>query len=281
MGTSAGKANISGEGNVFMGNCAGVYNTTGYYNVFVGGAAGFRNTSGQSNTFMGNLAGYYNTEGQHNVFIGDYSGLDNTTGERNVFIGSHAGNNVNGNDNIYLGCGTGYFSSAHVENHRLRIGSNNLIYGELDNNRVAINTDNANNLTFYVNGLAGGTNPWQSPSDKRLKTNIKPLHGALQCVLKLQGITFNWKDETNHRPGQNIGFIAQEVKEILPEVVSGGGKDEKGNEIYYSIEYATLTPLLVEAIKELNEENQTLNETNKKLEARIEALEKLIQEKLK
>ena len=98
---------------------------------------------------------------------------------------------------------------------------------------------------------------------------------------KTTGITFNWKDETNHRPGQNIGFIAQEVKEILPEVVSGGGKDEKGNEIYYSIEYATLTPLLVEAIKELNEENQTLNETNKKLEARIEALEKLIHEKLK
>jgi len=139
-----------------------------------------------------------------------------------------------------------------------------------------------------VDGKAGGTQAWLVDSDKRLKTNIKPLQSALQSVLKLQGITFNWKDETNHRPGQNIGFIAQDVKEIFPEIVSGGEKDKEGNEIYYSIEYATLTPILVEAIKELNTENQTLNETNKKqnetikeLEARIEALEKLIQEKLK
>ena len=108
-----------------------------------------------------------------------------------------------------------------------------------------------------------------SKSDKRLKTNIKPLHGALQCVLKLQGITFNWKDETNHRPGQNIGFIAQEVKEILPEVVSGGGKDEEGNEIYYSIEYATLTPVLVEAIKE---QQKIINELIEELKAVKEQL---------
>jgi len=142
-------------------------------------------------------------------------------------------------------------------------------------------------FVLHVNGAALA-NAWNTPSDKRLKTNIKPLQGALQSVLKLQGVNFNWIDETDHRPGQNIGFIAQDVKEIFPEIVSGGGKDKEDNEIYYSIEYATLTPVLVEAIKELNTENKALNETNKKqnetikeLEARIEALEKLIQEKLK
>ena len=274
MGTGAGKSNKNGNSNVFMGMNSGVSNTTGYFNVFVGSAAGFNNTDGTNNTFIGMFAGYRNTEGQHNVFIGDFSGQHNTTGVNNVIIGSYAGNNINGNNNIYLGNGAGFFNSTHTEDYRLRIGSDNLIYGELNNKRVAINTDNANNMTFYVNGLAGGTNPWQSPSDKRLKTNIKPLQGALQSVLNLQGVTFNWKDETDHRPGQNIGFIAQEVKEIFPEIVSGGGKDKEGNEIYYSIEYATLTPVLVEAIKELNTEN-------KELKAKIEALEKLIQEKMK
>jgi hypothetical protein len=131
-----------------------------------------------------------------------------------------------------------------------------------------------NGYLFYVHGKAGGKTNWAQFSDSRLKTDIKPLQGALQSVLKLQGVTFNWKDETKHRPGQNIGFIAQEVKEVLPEIVSGGGKDEEGNEIYYSIEYATLTPVLVEAIKEQNE-------TIKKLEEKIEMLEKLLKESLK
>ena len=101
-------------------------------------------------------------------------------------------------------------------------------------------------------------------------------------MLKLQGVSFNWIDETDHRPGENIGFIAQEVKEILPEIVSGGGKDEEGNEIYYSIEYATLTPVLVEAIKEqqnaitlLNNENKGLNEAVKEQQ---ELINKLIEE---
>ena len=75
-----------------------------------------------------------------------------------------------------------------------------------------------------------------------------------------------------------MGFIAQEVKEVLPEIVNGGGKDEQGNEIYYSIEYATLTPVLVEAIKELNAENKSLNEMNKEQNETIEELKGAIKE---
>jgi uncharacterized coiled-coil protein SlyX len=143
---------------------------------------------------------------------------------------------------------------------------------------VGINTVNPGNWRLKVDGIAGGTQAWLLDSDKRLKTNIKPLEDALQSVLKLQGVTFNWKDETNHRPGRNVGFIAQEVKEVLPEIVNGGGKDEQGNEIYYSIEYATLTPVLVEAIKELNAENKSLNEMNKEQNETIEELKGAIKE---
>ena len=99
---------------------------------------------------------------------------------------------------------------------------------------VGINTSSPGTWRLKVNGTAGGTGSWQVDSDARLKTNVKPLESALQNVLKLQGVSFNWIDETNHRPGQNIGFIAQEVKEILPEIVSGG-KDGTGNEIYYQL----------------------------------------------
>ena len=76
---------------------------------------------------------------------------------------------------------------------------------------------------------------------------------------KTTGNNLCWKDETNHRPGQNIVYCAR-LRDTT-EVVSGGGRKRESNEIY-SIEYATYA-IAVEAIKELNEEYQTLNETNK------------------
>ncbi|HQA76582.1 MAG TPA: tail fiber domain-containing protein, partial [Salinivirgaceae bacterium] len=163
------------------------------------------------------------------------------------------------------------------------IGLNDINDSITANNTMAIMGGNVGigtvspSALLQVNGAALAS-AWNINSDKRLKTNIKPLEGALQSVLKLQGVSFNWKDETNHRQGRNVGFIAQEVKEILPEIVSGGGKDEQGNEIYYSIEYATLTPVLVEAIKELNVENKSLNDTNKEQNKTIEELKGAIKE---
>ena len=95
-------------------------------------------------------------------------------------------------------------------------------------------------------------------------------------VMKLNGVNFRWKDETNHRPGNNVGFIAQEVLEVLPEVVSGGGKDEKGNEVYYSIEYGSVVPVLVEAMKEQQQQIETLKTENAELKKMLqEVLQKL------
>jgi hypothetical protein len=131
-------------------------------------------------------------------------------------------------------------------------------------------------FVLHVNGAALA-NAWNTPSDQRLKTNIKPLQGALQSVLKLQGVSFNWIDETDHRPGQNIGFIAQEVKEIFPEIVSGGGKDEQGNEIYYSIEYATLTPVLVEAIKEQEKKIESQQQQIESQQQQIDELKVMVE----
>jgi hypothetical protein len=79
-------------------------------------------------------------------------------------------------------------------------------------------------------------------------------------------VTYEWNDTDNHGVGVNIGFIAQEVKEVLPEVVTGS------EETNYSMTYAPITALLVEAIKELKNENDALR-------ARLEQIEKLIQEK--
>jgi hypothetical protein len=78
-------------------------------------------------------------------------------------------------------------------------------------------------------------------SDRRLKTEIKPIENALEKVKKLSGYTFM----KNSR--QSTGVIAQEVLEVLPEAVHGS------EETMYSVAYGNMIGLLIEAIKELSE----------------------------
>ncbi len=82
-------------------------------------------------------------------------------------------------------------------------------------------------------------------SDVRLKTNIKPLSYGLNEVLLMHPIRYNWKtDPTSHA---KIGLIAQEVKRLVPEVVTGDETKEM-----LGMNYAELVPVLINAVKELD-----------------------------
>ena len=94
-----------------------------------------------------------------------------------------------------------------------------------------------------------------STSDKRLKENIKPLDNALDKVMQISGVEFDWKKltekekETIHgNEGHDVGVIAQEIEEVLPEVVT---QRDSG---YKAVKYEKIVPLLIEAIKEQQEE---------------------------
>jgi hypothetical protein len=84
---------------------------------------------------------------------------------------------------------------------------------------------------------------WTTYSSRRFKTNVLPLVGALDLVEKLQGVTYNLRGGRGER---NIGFIAEDVGAVIPEVVvyEQNGVDAQG------LDYARLTAVLVEAIKE-------------------------------
>jgi uncharacterized protein YunC (DUF1805 family) len=94
-----------------------------------------------------------------------------------------------------------------------------------------------------------------SPSDINLKENIKPLEGALEKIMRLQGVSFTWKEDTEMSKMINlkddIGFIAQEVQEVIPDLVR---KNDNG---LLSLRDKGITALLVEAIKE---QQQQINE---------------------
>ena len=124
------------------------------------------------------------------------------------------------------------------------------------------NTAPADKL-WVQGGISATGDITSSASDKRLKENRKPISNAVEKVLKLKGITYDWIDnisevtgtEWNHTEKQ-AGLIAQDVQKVLPEAVSiapfdkdGEGKSVSGKD-YLTIDYARVVPLLVNAIKE-------------------------------
>ena len=123
----------------------------------------------------------------------------------------------------------------------------------------------ANHIYFavgssYISYISGGSGQY-TVSDARLKENVVTLTGALDKVKQLRGVSHTWKN-TDMGTDTSIGMIAQEVEAVYPELVGDGGlpNDNEGNEPMKSVNYANLTPVLIEAIKEL--------------EARVKELEK-------
>jgi hypothetical protein len=111
---------------------------------------------------------------------------------------------------------------------------------------------------IIANSIAGS-------SDVRFKQNIFPIQNALQKVMQLQGVTFDWKkSEFPNRTfsdQKTIGFIAQDVEKVLPEVV----QTEKTTEGYKAVQYDKVVALLVEAIKEQQKEIDVLKQQIKQL----------------
>jgi hypothetical protein len=103
-------------------------------------------------------------------------------------------------------------------------------------------------------------------SDSRIKTDIKRIEGALDKVCKIGGYTFTRTDEVS-RGQRQAGVLAQELLEVLPEVVRVN--EETG---YYTVSYGNITALLIEALKEEKSKREAL-------EVRLERLEKLLEQK--
>lgn len=108
--------------------------------------------------------------------------------------------------------------------------------------------DNYAPAKLVVYGQIASMSPFIEISDFRYKKNLTLIPNALDKITRLRGVSFDWRreefPELNFNKGRNLGFIAQEIKEVLPEVVS---QDSKG---YYSVAYSNIVPVLVEAIKE-------------------------------
>jgi hypothetical protein len=123
-------------------------------------------------------------------------------------------------------------------------------------------TSNPGAYKFYVNGNSyfNGTGTWSGGaiwSDARFKTNVAPIQDALAKVNALTGVSFDYRDadfkDRNFPTGHQIGFIAQEVEKVVPEVVVTNADG------YKAVAYQNLTALLAQAIKEQQQKSEQQN----------------------
>lgn len=290
FGSSAGSSNVDGESNSFFGWFAG-RRSTGVSNSFFGASAGIDNTTGNGNSFFGKEAGSENTTGSGNTFIGLLAGGSSETGSRNVFVGSLSGiGTINGSDNVFIGNGAGFHNEGGNKNTIIGNDANvapssSLQYATAIGADAVVSSSNTIQLgrangfdTVRVSGLlvvgglgtAGSTDICRNSSNQiatcssslRYKTNIQTFTGGLDIVRRLRPITFNWKAGGS----ADVGFAAEEVAAVEPLLATYNGKGE-----VEGVKYAQITTVLVNAVREQQEQIQ-------KQSAQIEQQQKQIQQ---
>ena len=180
------------------------------------------------------------------AFVKGPDGWDGNGDKAIVALGSAVSNESFGCGYVY---GTGLVLSTYKSSGGGHFGSST------QNSLIIADTTGAASFINDVIAFAS--------SDKRLKENVKPLDNALDKIEKINGVEFDWidgKDEygnsVHSNTGHDVGVIAQEVEKVLPEVVT---TRDNG---YKAVKYEKLVPLLIEAIKE---QQQQINKLEEKL----------------
>jgi hypothetical protein len=173
---------------------------------------------------------YSETEGSICLKCPSWSGATITSGSNNVCIGYVADASATLTNAISIG------SSCTVT------ASNSVMFGNSLVTKWGFgkNVAGANVIENVVNtALLTNAGVWTNASDSTFKTHIKNINYGLNDVLKLRPVSYDMKKNGNH----DIGFLAQEVKLIIPEIVYG----EEGQ---MSLSYGQLTSVLTKAIQE-------------------------------
>ena len=146
------------------------------------------------------------------------------------------------------------------------VGSSNLIQvlsfsGDTDaTGGQFVRFRDSNSVMGSVSAASGTTVSYNTSSDRRMKENIVDASSQLDVINNIQVREFDWKTNGHHE----VGMIAQELNDVIPNVVQEGGDDV--TEEPWSVDYGKLTPYLIKAIQE----QQTIIDD---LKTRIETLE--------
>ena len=155
-------------------------------------------------------------------------------------------------------------------------GSSDAICGSLGGSNNGYSTFIGRNVsgtaTFYVTGagqISAVSTSITAISDARLKTNIQPIKYGLDTITALKPVMYDFieNDLVQGQP-DNLGFIAQDVKEVVPELVSEGQNKAEDDTSYLTLKMGDMLPILVKAIQEQQALITTLTDRITALEAK-------------
>jgi hypothetical protein len=229
------------------------------------------NNSSNTTGFHNNSYGwqFYWEGGVLYVSKNAYGGGTTATVIDSTNIGSYTAGNVNNISSAvgggYTWTGLNYFrtnlggycgSLANAPLQAYSDSNNSAFFSFHKGGHYAVNMGLDADNVLRIGGWSAAANRWQLDmsgnmtvagdvtafSDARVKTNVQTIENALEKTLSLRGVTYNRTDSEDVRT--KVGVIAQEIIEVLPEVVN------QDNDGMYSVSYGNITALLIEAIKE-------------------------------
>lgn len=306
IGTGAGqKANASD--NIFVGYGSGYNTTTGVTNVFIGNQTGTSNTTGKDNVYIGNGTGYGNIVGSGNVFIGKNAGwsetgsnklyIDNSNTTTPLIYGDFSSNYLRLNGNVGISAIPAYkLDIAGNLNISKGISSQPALYvngdealwsdgscfswgfGSVYNyfaRKVTIGTSVNPSVMLYVQGTVSAT-AYVTNSDKRYKTNFKDVENVIPAIKNIRPVFYDWNadlyPEMKFDKARQIGFIAQDIEPLFPEMV------QTDNNGYKSVDYGKMTVVLLEAVKEQQKQIESSQEENNQLKSQLQALQEKVEQ---
>ncbi len=304
-------SNTTGSWNVASGSEALFSNTTGSANVAVGVWAGITNTTGNSNTLIGSVANVSSGDLTNATAIGANAIVSQ---DSSLVLGNAANVGIGTSSPLYklhikadgaaenfeaVTTGNSVYSNytnttvqgiVGVDGYGLSGTPNQFSVATWSNHPIAFFTNATQKMTILANGNVGigTTSPahplqmgsgahctsggvWTNASDISKKYSINSLGYGLEEVLLMRPTSYKYKTDDS----ESIGFIAQEMEEVIPEVVSGE-EGEKG------IAYGLLTTVLVKAMQEQQEliekqqeEINNLKTNNEGLQTKLSEMDKL------
>lgn len=232
-------------------------------------------------SFHGNGALYtYNTNASHAAIYGyhagaHYGGRFQSAGSHALYARSTGGNGYAG----YFEANSGSSSVAVYGRQNWTNGHAGLFHNISWN--VYCYIGHGSNYSIICSGPTSGV------SDERLKTKIEPLkeEEGLEALLAIRPVHYHWKDVEGTKKGEKpeMGFIAQDVEKVLPELVgetklSDDVRKEGQPEIIKSLSYERLAAPIVKAIQQLKRENDSLKQENDLIKGQLQTIQQKLQQ---
>lgn len=249
-GTTISSTTIAPTDRLHVGN-------EGHTNIRIGRYVALGITGGGLSTLLGNNVKASTTENNKMLFV-------NTTGDGGQAIKMQYNEGIS----FHTFSGATTANNEYVGHERMRIALNGNVGIGTQFPRTDAKLDVAGNI--YMNGEL------VNASDARFKKDIQTISAdAVARLGKVRGTTYQFRTEEfkkkNFTKGKQLGFIAQELKVLFPELVK---QDSEG---YYSVNYTGLIPVMVEAIKKQQQKINALEAANTKISAQLSKIQQLEQ----